>query len=507
VRAIVRRLTFIVLLTCVRTQNVSAQTHDAAPDTVQAQDAARDTVPLLDAPPGTESLPRSEEAEEASGRRSYWIPTLELPAFLALLNGAGRTLYPNEVRDGKRVFSSTWETTRDHLQEQDWSRDENPFNINQFAHPYQGAIMYNIPRSTGLGFWPSLLYSNVGSFLWEMAGETTPPSTNDIITTGQAGSMLGEALYRIAATVRPEGTDHTSRWRGLLADLIDPPRGLNRHVFGDHYRTGLSETPPALSWQLGVGVTKDALAHDYNNPGRLLQRDATVEYSMTYGIPGKPGYGFRQPFSYFDFHVSVLFDRASPIESVMLRGLLLSTKSSSHGVWGVYGIYDYISPYLFRVSNTALSFGTTRAHWIVHAVAFQTSILGGVGFGAAGTTAGIASTPTSEALRDYHFGVTPQALAAVRLIVVDRMMLDGTARGYYVSGLGSDDRHGSEALFRGNAGIILRLIGGHSIGARFSASTRNAKYGTLPDRKFSEQTWTVGYSFVGSGRLSGGKWQ
>jgi len=86
-------------------------------------------------------------------------------------------------------------------------------------------------------------------------------------------------------------------------------------------------------------------------------------------------------------------------------------------------------------------------------------------------------------------------------------MLDGTARGYYVSGLGSDDTHGSEALFRGNAGVVLRLIGGHSVGARFSTSTRNARYGTLPDRKFSEQTWTVTYSFVGSGRLSGGKWR
>ena len=71
---------------------------------------------------------------------------------------------------------------------------------------------------------------------------------------------------------------------------------------------------------------------------------------------------------------------------------------------------------------------------------------------ARGTSAGMRSTPTSEALRDYHYGVTSQALAALRIVMMDRIMLDGTARGYYVSGLGSDDTHGSEALFRGDAG-------------------------------------------------------
>jgi hypothetical protein len=34
-----------------------------------------------------------------------------------------------------------------------------------------------------------------------MAGETDPPSINDMITTGQAGSLLGEALYRMADLV------------------------------------------------------------------------------------------------------------------------------------------------------------------------------------------------------------------------------------------------------------------------------------------------------------------
>jgi hypothetical protein len=482
---IIRRSTLAVLLTCFLTQDLRAQDEDAASDTV--------------------STPRSEDRV---GGSNYWIPALEIPVFLGFLNGAARVLYPNEMQDGKRVYDSTWETTRDHLKMQDWVNDQDPFNVNQFSHPYLGATMFNFPRSTGVGFWPSLIYANAGSFMWEMAGETTPPSINDIITTGQAGSLLGEAMYRIAATVwrdRPDGKSQP--WHRLLADLIDPARGVNSHVLGDGYRTRLSEVSPALSWQLRLGATKDVLAHDYNDASRRLQQDATVEYSMTYGIPGKPDYDFSQPFSYFDFRVSALFNRTNPIESVMLRGLLLATQSSSRKISGIFGSYDYIAPHLFRVSSTALSFGTMRADWIASAVAIQTSVLGGVGYGAGGTSAGMRSTPTSEALRDYHYGVTPQALAALRIVMMDRIMLDGTARGYYVSGLGSDDTHGSEALFRGDAGVIVRLIGGQSIGARFTASKRVAHYGTLPDRKFHEQTWTVAYSFVGNGRFSGGKWQ
>jgi len=58
----------------------------------------------------------------------------------------------------------------------------------------------------------------------------------------------------------------------------------------------------------------------------------------------------------------------------------------------------------------------------------QGSALLGVGFGAAGTI------PRADNLRDYHYGVTPQGLLALRFIFGHRIMLDFTARDYYVSG-------------------------------------------------------------------------
>jgi hypothetical protein len=129
-----------------------------------------------------------------------------------------------------------------------------------------------------------------------------------------------------------------------------------------------------------------------------------------------------------------------------------------------------------------------------------------VGYGAAGSTTVIPSTPTNAAIRDYHFGVTPQALVALRFIAGDRVMADMAAREYYVSGLGSDDVHGSETIFRGNVGLNVRLYGGHTLGARFVASTRNAQYGKLPNKKLSEGTVTLAYSFLGANQFSAVKW-
>ncbi len=254
----------------------------------------------------------------------------------------------------------------------------------------------------------------------------------------------------------------------------------------------------------------DAHAKDQLVSANVLRRNAAAEFSMSYGLPGTPGYNYHRPLDYFDLQVSGLSNTGNPIENVMLRGLLIGGKTgdrgSARGIWGLYGSYDYISPFLFRVSSTAVSLGTTQQLWIAPAIALQGSLLGGVGYGAAGTTAGIPSTSTTEAIRDYHFGVTPQSLVALRLIAGDRAMVDMTTRGYYVSGLGSDDTHGSETIFRGNVGLTLRLIGGHSLAARYVESIRQARYGTLPDRRLSEGTVTVAYSFLGEKHFSAVKW-
>ena len=78
-------------------------------------------------------------------------------------------------------------------------------------------MMYGFARSSGLNFWESLGYANVGSFMWKISGETDNPSINDQITTGNAGSILGEELYRMACVVLENGGDEIPLWRKIGA--------------------------------------------------------------------------------------------------------------------------------------------------------------------------------------------------------------------------------------------------------------------------------------------------
>ena len=89
--------------------------------------------------------------------------------------------------------------------------------------------------------------------------------------------------------------------------------------------------------------------------------------------------------------------------------------------------YDYISPSSLRVFEHG-AFPRDDAPALARSSkrVLQGSLLGGVSYGAAGTAAGIPSTPTTEATRDYHFGVTPQLAVALRLIAVTRRPADMT---------------------------------------------------------------------------------
>ena len=79
--------------------------------------------------------------------------------------------------------------------------DNDPFQVNQFMHPYQGSLYHGAARSAGLSYWEAAALTFAGSAWWEITGEKTPPSRNDQIASGIAGSFLGEPLFRMARLV------------------------------------------------------------------------------------------------------------------------------------------------------------------------------------------------------------------------------------------------------------------------------------------------------------------
>jgi Domain of unknown function (DUF3943)/Carboxypeptidase regulatory-like domain len=448
--------------------------------------------------------PRPALNWDTGAGKSYLIPALEIPAFILALNGYSRLTQPNAEEDGKKVYSVTLSTFRDHLVHGPWGFDQDAFEVNQLWHPYQGSMYYGFARSAGLSFWESSAYTFAGSFLWETGGETTSPSINDQIASGIAGAFLGEALFRMASLVLEGGGESPGFWRELAATALSPPTGFNRLVFGERFAPVFPSHDPATFWRLRFGAFFNDRLKDQGELSPVGRTQATADFSMDYGLPGKPGYSYDRPFDYFNFQVTAVSNKDNLPEDVMIRGLLFGDKyeagDSYRGIWGLYGGYDYISPQIFRVSSTAASLGTTFQWWLARAVALQGSVLGGVGYGAGGNIAGVGE-------RDYHYGIAPQGLAALRLILGDRTMLDATARGYYISGLGSTETGGSETIGRLNTGLTVRIYGRHALGIQYLASVRDAHYPDQPKSHQTVGTFSLVYTFLSDTGFGAVEWR
>ncbi|TKB86282.1 MAG: DUF3943 domain-containing protein [Nitrospira sp.] len=427
--------------------------------------------------------------------RSYLIPAAEVLTYLFLLNQ-----YDRHFTEPKDVYRTTGTTIREHLTDSKWVFDNDQFSVNQFLHPYGGSVYFGLARSAGLSFWESSLYSVAGSFLWEIGGERTSPSINDMITTPIGGAFLGEPLFRMANFLLETDAGPPGFWRELGAAIISPPTGFNRLVFGNRFDSVYPSHRPATFLRLEAGGTLTSSSRNVSSS--VNEHGAVGELTFTYGLPGKSGYGYTRPFDYFDFHVSAA--TANTLETITSRGLLLgkayASGDTTRGIWGLFGSYDYISPQVFRVSSTALSLGTVWQSWLSEDIALQGTLLGGAGYGAAGSI-----QRTEE--RDYHYGTTPQALVALRLIYANRLMFDVTGREYYVSNFLSPERHGQENIIRVESAFTLRVFDRHGVALRYTLSHRDAHYPSVEYRNQTVGAVSLMYVLLGNSGFGAVEWR
>jgi hypothetical protein len=448
--------------------------------------------------------------------KSYFVPAWEIPAFQFLLNR-----FDHYVFDAS-TYPSPISNLEDNLPRK-WVVDNDKFSTNQFLHPYQGSIYQGLARSAGLDFWEASAYTFVGSLLWETAGESTTPSINDQIASGIGGNFLGEPLFRMASLLLETGSSgRPGWWRELGAAVISPPLGFNRLVYGKRFAAVFPSHDPAVFTRIDLGAT---LSSHFSSNVRL-NPDPTVpattqtyrrgagsaSFTVGYGLPGKPGYSYDRPFDYFNFELTL--DTTNVVESLFSRGLLFGTDyrsgSGYRGIWGVYGLYDYVAPTIFRVSSTAGAIGTTGQWLLPHGLVLQGTALAGVGYAAGGVIHGSGVTapgPMGEGQRSYHYGVAPEAVLAMRLVWGDRAALDGTARAYYISGLGATESTGSETIDRVDLALTVRVHGLHAITARYAESSRDGRYAQRPDSHQRVATFSIGYTLLGSTRFGAVDWR
>ncbi len=443
---------------------------------------------------------------ETGEGKSRLVPALEIPAFILLLNGFDRAVFSDEVKDGRKVYNTSLSTFYDQLTDGHWANDDDSFEVNQFGHPYQGSVYHGFARSAGLSYWESLLYTNAGSFLWETAGETTHPSVNDQVASGVGGSFIGEALFRMASLVLERGEGRPGVFRELCAAVVSPPTGFNRHAFGERFGDLFPSHDPITSWQFQIGASWNARLEEPLSHSPFQRCEAVAVFAMSYGLPGKEGYSFSRPFDYFHFEYAALGNKDNPIDNVMIHGLLLGKDfnlgRNVRGIWGLFGGYDYISPHVFRVSSTSVSFGTTCRIRLSEKNELQGTLLGGAGFIAAGNIGKVGD-------RDYDYGLAPQGLLRLRLVLGERVQLDLTGRSFYLNGIVKRGIEGGRDVNRHHldAGVTVRLKGSHGVSVQYTVSTRDVRLPEGPEIDKRRRTVKILYTFLGSRNFGAVDWR
>lgn len=427
--------------------------------------------------------------------KDYVLPALEIIGFDVILNRLNHrfdkttTDYNVTVPTIKRNISSSWVV------------DNDPYNTNQIWHPYQGAMYHGFARSSGMNYWESLGYTFAGSAFWEVFGEATRPSRNDQIASGIAGSFLGESLFRLSSLVLENGSGLPSNVREVAAAAISPPTGFNRLAFGNRFDKIFASNNPAYYGRLQVGVsnaTQSVLGPSVQDK----RTEVVANFAMDYGLPGKNGYRYERPFDYFNLEATGA--SGSGVESIHNRGLLIGRKyelgNEYRGIWGLYGSYDYIAPQLFRVSSTALSLGSTAQWWLSNAIALQGTATAGIGYAAAGSV-------RTAGERDYNYGVAPQALVSLRMILADAAAVSFTAREYFVSNVAAASRGGHENIIRADASVIWRVHQQHALALKYLWSHRDASYPGLSNQTQSRATVGLYYTLLAKDGFGSVDWR
>lgn len=375
------------------------------------------------APPPDAPLRELEAPTPALPWQHYLVPALEAGTI-----NLGLLAFSNVVTHMKFALVTPQSLARN-LQPRSWTFDVDYYITNQFGHAYQGGLYFNAARSSGLPFWWSAFYATLASLTWELFFEAEQPSVNDQITTPIAGSLLGEALHRAALQLRRGGGPS---WLGALgATLLDPMGSLNEVLLEHPGAEDVTLDPIFVRWQFGA--TAGAVVDQADlEPRDRMPPQALVAVLLVSGPPWDPRSSYETPLSYFDLRADLAFP-TKVVGNLFIRGLLSGSRFGSgrlHGVWGLFGDYDYAAPAIVRASAVGLGPGFILQLQPMSRLYLQAGGLLGVSpFAAAGQL-----DVSPDLGRDYHVGPGLQFILDLRLLRPRWFELELSVRNWLVVG-------------------------------------------------------------------------
>jgi hypothetical protein len=367
----------------------------------------------------------------------------------------------NEVVPGRAQLKISQISPRSWLNnlEHGWEWDDNAFQVNHFAHPFQGNIYYNSARSNGYTYWASLLFATAGSFHWECCGETHFMSVNDWYNTSIGGAAVGEMLYRTSSMVLDNTATGSERaWREVGAFLMNPTRGFTRLVTGNASRVYANPEHPSdripdrLENQLSFGVRK---ATSERRAGEIEVADAGEAHAFfdLQLISGSLLDLDRQkPFDFFTLATQINLRQEKGLGKLQIRGNLwhkdLGRTENSVSKLILVQDFDYENNEAFEFGGQGASLmylkrteRSERTSFVWNAAATW-MFMGGVNseFAILADVAGI-----RERLREYDFGTGLGARLGFQFLRDGYRWIDGSYRIQHLYTLNGSNFNGRDS--------------------------------------------------------------
>lgn len=248
---------------------------------------------------------------------------------------------------GKDYANISWKTVGYNLNPGHWAWDNDPFQTNQFGHPYHGSYFFNSFRTNGYSFWQSVPATFAGSYLWETFAENQAPAPNDFINTSFGGIVLGEMTYRLSNKMVNNHTHGIHRQMSeLFAFIVCPTNGINRILdgkWGKVARNTQEVDSSKVNAEFDLGYRK------FNSGTESLfgasgQSGWYAHAKLLYGTPYE---NFRKPFSNIIINAEIGRDDSTALNIVSVYGSIVGWQLDNHSddikyLLVISANYDYI---------------------------------------------------------------------------------------------------------------------------------------------------------------------
>lgn len=268
--------------------------------------------------------------------------------------------YVDVLENGDTVHwpDVSWESWKTNFHE-GFNYDDNAFSNNQIAHPYHGSLYYNGARANGFGYWESMPFAFLGSFMWEYMGETWRPAYNDWLNTSVGGIALGEMTYRFSSTILDNTATGSNRtMREFFGALVSPVRGFNRLITGQMFQQGPNpedRIPKRYEADAVIGLRRIAEGESLSD-GR---NQVFIGFDFRYGDPFDPE--FSKPFQAFSFGLQANSNDAKKIGQAQVRGVLttrdLHRSERAQLVIAATQNYDYVNQLVDVADSSKIELG------------------------------------------------------------------------------------------------------------------------------------------------------